>query len=45
MFPASVAEVREIMSLCSKERIPVIPYGTGTGLEGGIGAIHVSVDY
>ena len=44
VFPASVAEVREIMSLCNKERIPVIPYGTGTGLEGGIGAIHVSMD-
>ena len=43
VFPATVMEVREIVGVCSKERIPVIPYGTGTGLEGGIGAMHVSV--
>lgn len=27
--------------LCHKERIPVVPFGTGTGLEGGVGASAV----
>ena len=27
--------------LCSLSRIPLIPFGTGTGLEGGVGASEV----
>ena len=30
-----------VCRLCNKERIPVIPFGTGTGLEGGVGAVKV----
>lgn len=41
LFPASVEEVGKVLALCNKERIPVVPYGTGTGLEGGIGAVKV----
>ena len=42
IFPSSVEEVREVVKLCNKDRIPVVPYGTGTGLEGGVGAVKVN---
>ncbi|MFQ5983335.1 MAG: FAD-binding oxidoreductase, partial [Woeseiaceae bacterium] len=34
-FVKSAEEVSRTLSICSKHRIPVIPFGTGTGLEGG----------
>jgi D-lactate dehydrogenase (cytochrome) len=37
-FPESTAEVQRIVGLCVKYRIPVIPYGTGTSLEGNTAA-------
>jgi glycolate oxidase len=33
--PATVAEVRAIMRLCHRLKIPVVPRGAGTGLSGG----------
>ena len=42
VFPTSLGEVTEVVKLCNRGRIPIIPYGTGTGLEGGIGAVKVS---
>ncbi len=46
VFPTSTAEVAEVVKLCAAHKIPVIPYGTGTSLEGHILAIHggVTVD-
>lgn len=41
VFPTSVEQVMEILKLCSEERVPVVPHGTGTGLEGGTGALQV----
>jgi D-lactate dehydrogenase (cytochrome) len=35
-FPESTAEVSQIMRICTRHRCPVIPYGTGTSLEGQI---------
>lgn len=35
-FPESTEEVSQIMKICSHYRCPVIPYGTGTSLEGQI---------
>ncbi len=35
----SADEVSRIMKVCSRYRIPVIPFGTGTGLEGGTVAL------
>ena len=45
-FPISTAEVSEIVRICNKHGIPIIPYGTGTAVEGGVVATHggVSID-
>ncbi len=41
VFPTAVEEVREVARLCSAERVPMVPFGTGTGLEGGVNAVQV----
>ena len=33
-FPKTNIEVSEIVKICAKYNIPIIPYGTGTGVEG-----------
>lgn len=38
VFAQSTAEVAEIVKICARHRIPIIPYGTGTSLEGHISA-------
>lgn len=45
-FPNTTEEVAAIVRICAAHKTPVIPYGAGTSLEGGIGAAHggVSVD-
>jgi len=35
-FAASVDDVVTVLTVCNRHRCPVIPFGTGTGLEGGI---------
>lgn len=40
VFPQSTEEVSEICKLCYAENIPIIPHGTGTGLEAGISALY-----
>ncbi|MDB5591875.1 FAD-linked oxidase C-terminal domain-containing protein [Enterovirga sp.] len=46
VLPETTAEVAEIVRLCAAERVPVIPFGTGTSLEGHLNAPlgGVSVD-
>ena len=39
-FVSSTAEVAATVSACARWGVPVIPYGAGTSLEGGIGALH-----
>lgn len=36
VFPKTNAEVAEIVKICEKYKIPIIPYGTGTGVEGAV---------
>ena len=43
MFPESTEEVSKIVKACASHKFPVIPYGTGTSLEGHILAIHGGV--
>lgn len=45
-FAESTEEVSEIVKACAKYKVPVIPYGTGTSLEGHVAALQggVSVD-
>ena len=38
-YPDSTEEVAEIVKVCAREGTPVIPFGTGTSLEGHIAAI------
>ncbi len=46
VMPQTTDEVAEIVRLCAAERVPVIPFGTGTSLEGHLNAPWggVSVD-
>jgi D-lactate dehydrogenase (cytochrome) len=37
-FPKSTSEVSEIVAICSRHHMPVIPFGTGTAMEGGVNA-------
>jgi len=36
VFPETNEEVSKILSLCNEHRVPVVPFGTGTSLEGNV---------
>lgn len=42
VFASNVEQVSGVLRTCNEHKIPVIPFGTGTGLEGGVGAPFVS---
>lgn len=41
MWPQAVGQVQELAALCYRCRVPMVPFGTGTGLEGGVNAVQV----
>ena len=43
MYDLPGAYVRDIVDICRRHRVPMIPYGVGTSLEGHILAIHGGV--
>src|SRR4030095_4226416 len=47
VFPQATEEVQDIVRICAERRVPVIPFGTGTSLEGHINAPNggVSIDF
>jgi len=46
VFPHTTDEVRDVVNICRRHRVPMIPYGVGTSLEGHILAVNggVTVD-
>ena len=38
-FPQNEAEVARLVTICARHRLPIIPFGTGTAVEGGIVAV------
>src|SRR6266702_4544191 len=46
VFPQSAEDVQDIVRICAAHRVPVIPFGTGTSLEGHVNAPFggVSID-
>lgn len=47
IFPANTEEVQEIVRICATHRVPIIPFGTGTSLEGHVNAPAggISIDF
>jgi len=45
-FVESTEEVSEVVKICAAHKVPIIPFGTGTSLEGHIGALQggISID-
>ncbi|XP_001375142.3 probable D-lactate dehydrogenase, mitochondrial isoform X1 [Monodelphis domestica] len=40
VWPQNVEQVSQLAALCYDHSIPIIPFGTGTGMEGGVNAIR-----
>jgi D-lactate dehydrogenase (cytochrome) len=47
VFVETAEEVKAIVSLCAELKVPVIPFGTGSSLEGQVNAPHggISIDF
>uniref|UniRef100_A0A7N8YII4 Probable D-lactate dehydrogenase, mitochondrial n=1 Tax=Mastacembelus armatus TaxID=205130 RepID=A0A7N8YII4_9TELE len=43
VFPHCVEEVSALAKVCHNHQLPIIPFGTGTGLEGGVSAVKGGV--
>src|SRR5215208_3906856 len=47
VYPQSADDVQRAVFICARHRVPVIPFGTGTSLEGQVNAPFggVSIDF
>uniref|UniRef100_A0A8D0KKJ5 D-lactate dehydrogenase (cytochrome) n=2 Tax=Sus scrofa TaxID=9823 RepID=A0A8D0KKJ5_PIG len=43
VWPQNVEQVSQLAALCYDQGVPIIPFGTGTGLEGGVCAVQGGV--
>ncbi|XP_034880664.1 probable D-lactate dehydrogenase, mitochondrial isoform X3 [Mirounga leonina] len=43
VWPQNVEQVSRLAALCYSQGVPIIPFGTGTGLEGGVCAVQGGV--
>ncbi|XP_023378903.1 putative D-lactate dehydrogenase, mitochondrial isoform X2 [Pteropus medius] len=43
VWPQNVEQVSQLAALCYREGVPIIPFSTGTGLEGGVCAVQGGV--
>ena len=43
VFPHSTEEVAKIVGICARERIPMVPFGVGSSLEGQVNALEGGV--
>jgi D-lactate dehydrogenase (cytochrome) len=43
VFPQTTDEVAEIVRACAQHRVPIVPFGVGTSLEGHVAALHGGV--
>jgi D-lactate dehydrogenase (cytochrome) len=41
VFPENVFQISTLLKFCNESKIPIIPYGFGSGFEGGINPVHV----
>jgi D-lactate dehydrogenase (cytochrome) len=41
VWPQNVDQVSRLAALCYSQGVPIIPFGTGTGIEGGVCAVQV----
>ena len=44
VWPTSKEQVSQIAKLCNDHGVPLIPFGSGTGLEGGVVAQKVHIN-
>ena len=42
-FAESTEEVSEIVKICARHKVPIVPFGSGTGLEGHVLAVRGGV--
>ncbi|MEI8397368.1 MAG: FAD-linked oxidase C-terminal domain-containing protein [Rhodospirillaceae bacterium] len=40
VFPQNTEEVAAAVHICARERVPMVPFGAGTSLEGGVAAVR-----
>ncbi|MGE0563710.1 MAG: FAD-binding oxidoreductase [Pseudolabrys sp.] len=47
VYPQSTADVQQIVRICARHGVPIVPFGTGTSLEGHVNAPFggVSIDF
>jgi len=44
-YVRTTREVSELVRICARHKVPIIPYGAGTSLEGHINAIHGGITF